>query len=155
MIGMGFDIHRLVKGRDLILGGVKIDFPKGLDGHSDADVLIHALIDALLGAAKLGDIGDLFPNTDPLYKGISSVVLLGKTLDFIKKRMIKFKISEVDSIIFLEAPKLIDYKMIISKNIANFLQIPDCKVNVKAKTMERLGPIGSKKAVAALVMVVG
>ena len=153
MIGIGFDVHRLVKGRKFILGGVKIDYHKGLAGHSDADVLLHALIDALLGAAKLGDIGDLFPNTDPSYKGISSSVLLKMTLDFIKKHKRKFRVLEVDSIVFLEAPKLGKHKRAIANKIAHLLMIPAGRVNVKAKTMERLGPIGHKKAVAAMVMI--
>jgi 2-C-methyl-D-erythritol 2,4-cyclodiphosphate synthase len=155
MLGIGFDIHRLVKGRKFILGGVNVDYPKGLAGHSDADVLLHALIDALLGAAKLGDIGDLFPNTDPSYKGISSSLLLKGALNFIKAHKRKFRVLEVDSIVFLEEPKLSKYKRTIVNKIAHLLKIPVSRVNVKAKTMEQLGPIGHKKAVAALVMVVG
>lgn len=155
MIGIGFDIHLLVIGRDFVLGGVKINYPKGLAGHSDADVLLHALIDALLGAAKLGDIGDLFPNTDPSYRGISSLILLKKTLDFIRKHKRWFKILEVDSIVFLEEPKLGKHKRVMADKIAQFLKIPANQVNIKAKTMEHLGPIGHKKAVAAIVMVVG
>ena len=158
MIGIGFDIHRLVKDREFILGGVKIDYPKGLEGHSDADVLLHALIDALLGSAKLkqaSDIGDLFPNTDPSYKGISSAVLLKQTMDFIRKHKRSFNVADGDSISFLEEPKLGRYKRGIANKIAHLLKIPADRVNVKAKTMERLGPIGHKKAVAALVMVVG
>ncbi|MBI5778769.1 MAG: 2-C-methyl-D-erythritol 2,4-cyclodiphosphate synthase [Planctomycetes bacterium] len=157
MLGLGFDIHRLVHGREFILGGVKISYPKGLEGHSDADVLLHALIDALLGAAKLkqaGDIGDLFPNTDPSYKGIASSVLLKRTIDFIRKHKRKFKVGEVDSIVFLEEPKLGKKKMAIANKIARLLKIPANRVSVKAKTMERLGPIGHKKAVAALVLVI-
>jgi len=157
MIGIGFDIHRLVCGMKFILGGVKIDYHKGLAGHSDADVLLHALIDALLGAAKLkqaNDIGDLFPNTDPSYKGISSLVLLKMTLDFIKKHKRKFRVLEVDSIVFLEEPKLGGKKRAIANKIAHLLEIPAGRVNVKAKTMEKLGPIGHKKAVAAMALAV-
>mgnify|MGYP001616670933 FL=1 len=119
-------------------------------------MLLHALIDALLGAAKLkpaSDIGDLFPNTDPSYKGISSSVLLKRTLDFIRKHKSKFRVLEVDSIVFLEEPKLGKHKRAIADKIAHLLNLPAGRVNVKAKTMEHLGPIGHKKAVAAMVMV--
>lgn len=169
MLGIGFDIHRLIKGREFILGGIKIDYPKGLKGHSDADVLLHALIDALLGASKLGDIGNLFPDTDPCYANIPSSILLKKTLDFIRSRKKKYKVlrcsraehpaskgigvQDVDSIIFLEEPKLGRKKKVMANNIARLLNIPKNKVNVKAKTMEGLGPIGHKSAVAALVLV--
>jgi len=153
MLGIGFDIHRLIKGREFVLGGIKIDYPRGLKGHSDADVLLHALIDALLGAAKLGDIGGLFPDTDPCYTNIPSSILLKKTLDFIRAHKKRCKVQEVDSIIFLEEPKLGKRKAIIANNIARLLNIPVNKVNVKAKTMEGLGPIGHKNAVAALVLV--
>ena len=155
MIGIGYDIHRLVKGKEFILGGVRIDYTKGLEGHSDADVLLHALIDALLGAAKLkqaSDIGDLFPNTDPSYKGISSAVLLKRTLNFIRKHKRNFKVGEVDGIVFLEAPKLGRKKRIIADKIAHLLGISANRVSVKAKTMEYLGTIGHKKAVAAMVL---
>jgi 2-C-methyl-D-erythritol 2,4-cyclodiphosphate synthase len=154
VIGIGFDIHRLVKGREFILGGIKIDYLYGLEGHSDADVLLHSLIDALLGAAKLGDIGDLFPGTDPSYRNISSSILLKRTLDFISQHKKRFKVGEVDSIVFLEEPKLGKKKITIANNIARLLKIPTDRINVKAKTMEHLGPIGHKKAVAAMVLVV-
>ncbi|MFH0888445.1 MAG: 2-C-methyl-D-erythritol 2,4-cyclodiphosphate synthase [Planctomycetota bacterium] len=153
MIGIGFDIHRLIKGREFILGGIKIDYPRGLKGHSDADVLLHALIDALLGASKLGDIGNLFPDTDPCYTNIPSSILLKKTLDFIRSHKKRFKMQDVDSIIFLEEPKLGRKKKVMANNIARLLNIPINNVNVKAKTMEGLGPIGHKSAVAALVLV--
>jgi 2-C-methyl-D-erythritol 2,4-cyclodiphosphate synthase len=143
----------MVKGREFILGGIKIDYPKGLKGYSDADVLLHALIDALLGAAKLGDIGDFFPDTDPRYKDIPSSVLIKKTIDLIRARKKKCKVEEVDSVIFLEEPKLGRKKAIIANNIARLLDIPKNKVNVKAKTMEGLGPIGGGNAVASMVLV--
>jgi len=153
MIGIGFDIHRLVNGRKFILGGITISYSKGLLGHSDADVLLHALIDALLGAAKMGDIGVLFPDIDPKHKDTDSLVLLAKAVKYIRLRHKRFKVKEVDAIVFLEEPKLGKLKPIIAQNIAKLLGITKDKVNVKAKTMEGLGPIGSKKAVASLVLV--
>jgi 2-C-methyl-D-erythritol 2,4-cyclodiphosphate synthase len=153
MLGIGFDIHRLAKGWPLVIGGVRLDYPKGLLGHSDADVLLHALIDALLGAAKAGDIGDLFPDTDPAYKNISSAVLLRDALKVVRAKIGRRKVKEVDSIIFAEAPKLGKHKAVIARNIARLLGISPRQVNVKAKTMEDLGPIGGKNAIAALVLV--
>ncbi|MBI4712129.1 MAG: 2-C-methyl-D-erythritol 2,4-cyclodiphosphate synthase [Planctomycetes bacterium] len=153
MIGIGFDIHRLTKGRPLILGGIRIKYPKGLVGHSDADALLHALIDAILGAVKSGDIGDLFPDTDPRYKGISSAILLHRTITLIRSRHKRFVVKGVDSIIFAQEPKLGKTKSRIKNNIARLMGIKPDKVNIKAKTMEGLGPIGNKKAIAALVLV--
>lgn len=155
MLGIGFDIHRLVKGRPLMLGGVQIIHRdnKGLLGHSDADVLLHAIIDAILGAAKAGDIGDLFPDTDPAYKNISSGILLKNALKIAARKAKRFKVKEVDSIIFAEAPKLGKQKSVIRRNIARLLNISVNKVNVKAKTMEGLGPIGARNAIAALSLV--
>ncbi|MFA5794471.1 MAG: 2-C-methyl-D-erythritol 2,4-cyclodiphosphate synthase [Candidatus Brocadiia bacterium] len=150
MIGIGFDIHRLARNRKLVIGGVRIKYDKGLLGHSDADVLLHALIDAILGAAKAGDIGDMFPDTDPAYKDISSAELLKRALKSVGRR----KPKEVDSIIFAQAPKLGRHKKAIGRNIARLLGIRPGLVNVKAKTMEGLGPIGGKNAIAALVLVV-
>jgi 2-C-methyl-D-erythritol 2,4-cyclodiphosphate synthase len=153
MLGIGFDIHRLVKGRPLMLGGVRIKHIKGLLGHSDADVLLHAIIDAILGAAKAGDIGDLFPDTNPAYKNISSGILLKNVRKIVARKIKRFKLKEVDSIIFAESPKLGKQKSVIRDNIARLLNISVNKVNVKAKTMEGLGPIGAKNAIAALVLV--
>ncbi|MFH1226376.1 MAG: 2-C-methyl-D-erythritol 2,4-cyclodiphosphate synthase [Planctomycetota bacterium] len=154
MLGIGFDIHRLAKNRKLVIGGVRIKHHKGLLGHSDADVLLHALIDAILGAAKAGDIGDMFPDTDPAYKDISSVELLKRALKTLGLKSVRHRVKEIDSIIFAQAPKLGRHKKAISRNIARLLGISPKLVNVKAKTMEGLGPIGGKNAIAALVLAV-
>ena len=147
-IGLGYDIHRLVGGRKLVLGGVNIPFEKGLIGHSDADVLVHAVCDALLGAAKLGDIGVHFPDTDPGLKDISSIKLLEKT-----HRMLKdngFNIINIDSIVFAEMPKVMPFRDEMEKNIAIAIEIdPEC-VNVKATTTEGLGMIGKGEGIGAM-----
>ncbi|MBU1998228.1 MAG: 2-C-methyl-D-erythritol 2,4-cyclodiphosphate synthase [Candidatus Omnitrophota bacterium] len=145
-IGIGYDIHRLVKGRKLILGGVAIPYSKGLSGHSDADALIHAICDALLGAAALGDIGEHFPDTDKRYEGISSVKLLTRVLALLKKR--KLSINNIDCIIIAQEPKLILYKNQIRSNISRLLGIKESCLNVKAKTNEGLGELGKQKAIA-------
>jgi 2-C-methyl-D-erythritol 2,4-cyclodiphosphate synthase len=150
-IGFGFDIHRLVKGRKLILGGVKIDYPRGLLGHSDGDVLLHALCDALLGASGLGDIGDHFPDTDPKYKNMNSTFFVQQVLKKIQKT--RCKVQNVDTIIFAEAPKLNKQKVKIRDKLSELLALPRNKVNIKAKTMEGLGPIGAKKAIAVSAIV--
>ena len=147
-IGIGYDVHRLVEGRKLVLGGVTIPFEKGLLGHSDADVLIHAVCDALLGAAGLGDIGFHFPDTDPKLKDISSMIILSKTYDLLNKK--GFTIINLDSTIMAEEPKITPYKATIQKNIARTIEIePEC-VNVKATTFETLGMIGKGEGIAAL-----
>ena len=147
-IGLGYDIHRLVGGRKLVLGGVSIPFEKGLIGHSDADVLVHAVCDALLGAAKLGDIGVHYPDTDPGFKDISSIKLLEKT-----HRMLKdngFNIINIDSIVFAEMPKVMPFRNEMEKNIAIAIEIdPEC-VNVKATTTEGLGMIGKGEGIGAM-----
>ena len=140
-IGHGYDVHRLVEGRDLILGGVKIDFELGLLGHSDADVLLHAVSDALLGAAGLGDIGRHFPDTDPAYKGADSRVLLRHVVKLVKES--GYRISNVDVTMIAQKPKLKDHIPQMVKNIAADLQIPENRVNVKATTEEKLGFTGS------------
>ena len=140
-IGHGYDVHRLVEGRDLILGGVKIDFELGLLGHSDADVLLHAVSDALLGAAGLGDIGRHFPDTDPAYKGADSRVLLRHVVKLVKES--GYRISNVDVTMIAQRPKLKDHIPQMVKNIAADLQIPENRVNVKATTEEKLGFTGS------------
>ncbi len=140
-IGHGYDVHRLVEGRDLILGGVKIDFELGLLGHSDADVLLHAVSDALLGAAGLGDIGRHFPDTDPKYKGADSRVLLRHVVQLVKEN--GYRISNVDVTMIAQKPKLKDHIPQMVKNIAADLEIPETRVNVKATTEERLGFTGS------------
>ena len=140
-IGHGYDVHRLVEGRDLILGGVKIDFELGLLGHSDADVLLHAVSDALLGAAGLGDIGRHFPDTDPQYKGADSRVLLRHVVKLVKEQ--GYRISNVDVTMIAQKPKLKDHIPQIVANIAADLEIPETRVNVKATTEEKLGFTGT------------
>lgn len=147
-IGIGYDIHRLVEGRKLVLGGVTIPFEKGLLGHSDADVLIHAVCDALLGAAGLGDIGLHFPDTDPKLKDISSIKILSKTVEMLNLK--GFTIINIDSTIMAEAPKFTPFKATMQKNIARTIEIePEC-VNVKATTLETLGMMGKGEGIAAL-----
>ena len=150
-IGIGFDIHKTDKQKKLVLGGVEIPSEFGLLGHSDADVLIHAIIDALLGAMAKGDIGDHFPDTEAQYKDISSVVLLKQVLEMLDKQ--GAKIQNLDCNIMLEAPKLKEYKQKIRENIAKILAIDPSSVNIKAKTYEKLGPIGQGQAIAAQVVV--
>ena len=140
-IGHGYDVHRLVEGRDLILGGVKIEFELGLLGHSDADVLLHAVSDALLGAAGLGDIGRHFPDTDPQYKGADSRVLLRHVVKLVNEK--GFVISNVDVTMIAQKPKLKDHIPQMVKNIAEDLGIGEDRVNVKATTEEKLGFTGS------------
>ena len=140
-IGHGYDVHRLVEGRDLILGGVKIDFELGLLGHSDADVLLHAVSDALLGAAGLGDIGRHFPDTDPQYKGADSRVLLRHVVKLVREN--GYFISNVDVTMIAQKPKLKDHIPQMVKNIAEDLQIPENRGNVMASTEEMLGFTGT------------
>lgn len=139
-IGHGYDVHRLVEGRDLILGGVKIDYPLGLDGHSDADVLLHAVSDALLGAAGLGDIGKHFPDTDPQYKGADSLRLLEIVGE--KVRQAGFRVSNIDVTMIAQKPKLKDHIPAMAENIAKAVGIDVSRVNVKATTEEHLGFTG-------------
>jgi 2-C-methyl-D-erythritol 2,4-cyclodiphosphate synthase len=146
-IGIGYDIHRFVHGRKLILGGIEISHDKGLEGHSDADVLLHAVCDALLGAAGLGDIGDHFPNTDQQYKDISSVVLLKRVYAFIDKK--GFAVENIDTIIYAEEPKMTPIKERMRHVIATAVRISDTAVNIKATTLEGLGSIGRKEGIAA------
>ncbi len=146
-IGMGYDIHRLVAGRKLVLGGIVIPFEKGLWGHSDADVLVHAVIDALLGAAGLGDIGQHFPDTAPEFKDISSLKLLSNTYEMISSKGLT--VQNIDATIFAEAPKLSHYKAAMQKNIAQAIEIEQDRVNVKAKTFEGLGMVGKGEGMAA------
>ena len=140
-IGHGYDVHRLVEGRDLILGGVKLDFEKGLDGHSDADVLLHAVSDALLGAAGLGDIGRHFPDTDPQYKGADSLKLLAQVGE--KLRAAGYGVGNIDVTMIAQRPKLKDYIPQMEENIASALGISAAQVNVKATTEEKLGFTGT------------
>lgn len=146
--GIGYDVHRLVFGRKLILGGVDIPFEKGLLGHSDADVLIHSLCDALLGAAGLGDIGIHFPDSEAAYKNISSRVLLDKTVQLLDSR--GYSAVNADMTILAQAPKLSPFRQAMQENIAKILHLPvDC-VNIKATTTEGLGAIGNSEGIAAL-----
>lgn len=140
-IGMGYDVHKLVESRDLILGGVKIPYEKGLLGHSDADVLLHAIMDALLGAAALGDIGKHFPDTDPQYKGISSIKLLEKVGTLLEEHC--FFIENIDATIIAQQPKMRPYIDEMRANIARALGIETDQINVKATTEEGLGFTGS------------
>jgi 2-C-methyl-D-erythritol 2,4-cyclodiphosphate synthase len=146
-IGQGYDVHRLVEGRDLILGGVKIPHTVGLLGHSDADVLLHAIADALLGAAALGDIGKHFPDTDPAYKGISSLKLLEAVANLLLSR--GFRILNIDSTVIAQAPKLMPHIEEMRKNIAHALGIDVSYVSVKATTEEGLGFTGEKLGIAS------
>lgn len=145
-IGIGYDIHRFSKKRKLILGGVQISYKMGLAGHSDADVLVHAIMDSLLGAAGLGDIGQRFPNTDNRYRGISSLKLLGMTAKLIAAK--KLKIVNIDASIIAEEPKVMGYAIIMKKNISKVLGINPSQINIKATTNEKLGAIGAKKGMA-------
>ena len=146
-IGTGYDVHRLTEGRDLILGGVKIPYEKGLLGHSDADVLLHAVMDALLGAAALGDIGKHFPDTDPEYKGISSLKLLGHVGRLIDEKF--YVIGNIDATIIAQMPKLAPYIEEMRRNVADTLHINLDQVNIKATTEEGLGFTGSGEGIAA------
>ncbi len=146
-IGHGFDVHPLVAGRPLIVGGVTIPFERGLDGHSDADVLLHAVADALLGAAGLGDIGRLYPDSDPAYRGADSRVLLR---DVVRRLAgAGFRVVNVDAIVIAQAPRMAPHLAQMVANIAHDLGIPADGVNVKAKTTERLGFIGRGEGIAA------
>jgi 2-C-methyl-D-erythritol 2,4-cyclodiphosphate synthase len=145
--GIGYDIHRLVKGRKLFLGGVRIPYPKGLSGHSDADVLLHAICDALLGGMGLSDIGEHFPNTDIKYRGIRSTELLKKVTQLMKKN--GFSIVNLDTTVVAQAPRISLRRLEIQKNIARILHLKPKAVNLKATTAEGLGDIGKNKAIAA------
>ena len=146
-IGMGYDVHKLVDNRPLIIGGVEIPYHLGLLGHSDADVLLHAVMDALLGAAALGDIGKHFPDTDEAYKGISSMVLLEKVGELLEEKM--FLIDNIDATIIAQAPKMRPYIDTMRENIAKALKIDIDQVNVKATTEEGLGFTGSGEGISS------
>ena len=146
-VGLGYDVHKLAENRKLIMGGVEIPYELGLLGHSDADVLVHAIMDALVGAVKLGDIGKLFPDTDPQYKDISSLKLLG----FVKDKVYEmgYSIVNIDSIIVAQAPKMRPYVDQMEKNIADVLGISVDDINVKATTEEELGFTGRKEGISS------
>ena len=146
-VGMGYDVHRLVEGRKLILGGVEIPWELGLLGHSDADVIVHAIMDSLLGAAALGDIGKHFPDTDPEYAGISSILLLEKVGNLLKEK--GYKIINIDATIIAQKPKLLPHVPKMRENIAKALEIDVDQINVKATTEEGLGFTGTLQGISS------
>ncbi len=150
-VGLGYDLHRLQENRKLFIGGVEIESEIGAYSHSDGDCLLHALVDAMLGAAGLGDIGEFFPDSDETYKNTKSDFFVTKTLDLIRKN--GFRVINVDATILLEKPKLARYKQSIKKHIADLLSIDERFINIKAKTNEKLGEIGENLAIAAYVVV--
>ena len=150
-IGFGYDVHRLVEQRDLVLGGVAIPYHKGLEGHSDADVLIHALCDAILGAASLGDLGALFPDTEPAYKDIASTLLLKEVIKHISRQ--DLKISNADLTLVAQEPKIRPYVDKMKKNIAQICKVSEKRINIKATTTEGLGFAGAKEGMAAYAVV--
>ncbi len=150
-VGLGHDTHRLVEGRPLILGGVRIEYPRGLLGHSDADVVCHAVVDALLGAAGLGDIGELYPDTDPRWQGADSTRLLAEVVERIRRH--NWSIVNCDVIIHAQEPKLTPHKAAIRASLARLLGVDLEVVNVKAKTGEQVGPVGRAEAVVCQAVV--
>ena len=150
-IGIGYDIHKFVRRRKLILGGVEIPYKKGLKGHSDADVLIHAICDALLGALSERDIGELFPDTDPKYKNISSTELLKKVYGLIKRN--DYVVNNLDAVIIAREPQLLPFKKKIRRNLAKILEVREGDIGLKAKTNNGVGEIGRKQAIACYVVV--
>jgi 2-C-methyl-D-erythritol 2,4-cyclodiphosphate synthase len=150
-IGIGYDVHRLVEGRKLVLGGVEIPHQKGLLGHSDADVLVHAIMDALLGAAGAGDIGRHFPDSDPQFKGISSILLMEKVRGVLLEK--GYSVNNVDAVIIAERPKLATYIQRMEVEIADALGVATTNINIKATTTEGLGFAGKEEGIAAQAVV--
>ncbi len=150
-VGIGHDTHRLTTGRALILAGVRIDHALGLAGHSDADVVLHAVTDALLGAAGKGDIGEHFPDTDPAYKDADSSVLLRHVVDLVRRD--GWSVVNADVIVHAQAPKLLPHKAAMKANLARLLQADESRVNLKAKTGEKVGPVGREEAMQAEAVV--
>lgn len=150
-IGHGYDVHRLVEGRDLILGGIKIEHTKGLLGHSDADVLTHALMDALLGAMRAGDIGQLFPDTDPAYEGADSMVLLSQVIQLVRDK--GFELLDCDCTVAAQVPKLLPHRDAMRNRMAEVMGVSPDKVGVKATTTEGLGFVGTQEGIAAWAVV--
>lgn len=150
-IGQGFDSHRFIENRKLVLGGVIIDYPLGLDGHSDADVVVHAIIDAIIGALSLGDIGELFPDTSSEFKNIDSMILLKRVIEIVKNK--NYIVGNLDVTIVCEAPKLSKYKNQIKASIAKALKVAEDDVSIKAKTAEKMGPIGNGEGIMVLTAV--
>ncbi len=146
-VGLGYDVHKLTEGRDLILGGVKIPYEKGLLGHSDADVVVHAIMDALLGAAALGDIGQHFPDTDPRYEGISSIALLEQVGKLLEEH--NYVIENIDATIIAQRPKMMPHLPVMRENVAKALGIETNQVSIKATTEEGLGFTGSGEGISA------
>jgi 2-C-methyl-D-erythritol 2,4-cyclodiphosphate synthase len=146
-IGHGYDVHKLVEGRKLILGGVEIPYERGLLGHSDADVLVHAIMDALFGAAAMGDIGRAFPDNDPAYEGIDSMILLSRTREMLEER--GWQVGNVDATVIAQRPKLMTYIPEMTRRIAQVLQVEVDQVNVKATTEEKLGFTGRGEGISA------
>lgn len=149
-IGIGYDIHRLVEGRKLIIGGINIPYVKGLLGHSDGDVLLHAICDALLGALAQGDIGQCFPDTDPKYQNIPSAELLRTVNDLVKKK--NFMIGNIDTVVIAQEPKLSPFKKQMQEKISQILKVKEDNVNIKAKTNEGIGEIGQEEAIACFAV---
>ena len=149
--GLGWDVHRLAAGRPMILGGVTIPSEMGLDGHSDADILLHAITDAVLGASALGDIGMHFPDTDPKWKGAGSAQFLEHAVSLV--RGLGYRIVNVDSTVILERPKLKDFRLVIRESVAKILDLDLDRVSVKFKTAERVGPVGEGKSAEAQAIV--
>jgi 2-C-methyl-D-erythritol 2,4-cyclodiphosphate synthase len=150
-VGIGHDTHRLAEGRPLILGGIRIDHPRGLVGHSDADVVLHAVADALLGAAALGDIGDHYPDTDPRWQGLDSALLLAQVVERVSEA--GWRPRNCDLIVHAQEPKLGPHKEALRNNLARLLGLDPGAVNVKAKTGEHVGPIGRAEAIACEAVV--
>lgn len=151
LVGIGYDVHKFEKGRKLILGGIQLDYPLGLLGHSDADVVLHAIGDAILGAASLGDIGEHFPDTDQKWKGVSSVLLIEKIMELVRER--NLYINNVDVTFISQVPKISKYKKQMTLRISEILKTSPERVNVKATTTEGLGSIGRKEGAAAQAVV--
>ncbi len=149
-VGIGYDVHRLVAGRPLVIGGVTIPYEMGLEGHSDADVLLHAVCDAILGAAGMGDIGIHFPDNDPSYKNISSIKLLSLTWNMVKNHY--SSVINIDATVFAEAPKIAPYADRMKRTMAEALNVSPGRMNIKATTSEGLGFIGRKEGIAAMAV---
>ena len=150
-IGLGYDVHRFARGRKLYLGGVDVPHDQGLDGHSDADVLLHAICDAMLGALGKGDIGEHFPNTEEQYRNIASLKLFERVLDLVRKN--GYKVNNIDTVILAEAPNLKAYKQTMCRTIAKAASLSEDAVNIKATTTEGLGAIGRKEGISAYATV--
>ncbi len=149
-IGFGYDVHRLKKGKEFILGGVKIVASEGLDGHSDADVLVHALMDALLGAVGFNDIGHFFPDTDPKYKDVSSIFLLESVYKELKKQ--KFSVNNVDVTVIIESPRIYPFISDMKENISKAIELKKERIGIKATTNEKMGFVGRREGVAAMAV---